>query len=103
MERLMEWELSNCQMVQCMMVNGQMEDLIKVNALIQMEKFMKESGKMGSLLDQELKLGMMVGNMMDYGEMESLMGKVKKYIQMVKLKKDIGIKASLLKEVRINS
>lgn len=71
MEKLMDRESKHYQMELLMMGIGLMESLIEEDALILMEKYMKETGKRVSLLEEVLKSGQMVENMMEIGKWEN--------------------------------
>jgi len=68
MVKLMELVLRRYPTELFMMASGQMVSSTKENALIRMEKSMKESGKMVSLQVKESKPGLMGENMTEYGD-----------------------------------
>jgi hypothetical protein len=68
MAKQMELVLRLCLMVRFMMGTGPMGNLITENVHIQMARFMRVNGKMVNPLAKELRHGLMVENMMAYGD-----------------------------------
>ena len=82
-------------------VNGSMENLKRVNVLTLMENSMKVNGWMVNLRAKALRHGLMEGNTMVFGKLESPQGQERKFIQMEESRVATGTRGNSQKAVRL--